>query len=436
MTSADVAGSNGDDNSTGNVTLAILVLLTGVGAGILLAVLGGDETPRLSGLALLLAGALLVHIPVLWGGSVPIGYALLIALPSIVPLDEVAIVVLASLVVVAGVTVAKESTKAAIAPLVRFASCAVAALVGGVAAGAVVDDALVEAIGAASLLIPVELAVTRRIRVDGATIDVRSAVPVLLTITCGAALITVARAQVGWEMTVVAAFPLLITRFSFRRSADAEQTLRQTVQALGLVPELAGLAPLGRSERTATYARCIARHLKFSRAVEERIVTACRLQHLGAVPHEPQPIGTTAATAVTDRLTATEMAVQGARILEEAGFTDDVVRLVRRARAGSLAGAAQDLEAAVVRVATAFDQVVGENADMANQGLGSVTAAARDPHTRLATAALVELSATEPTLVPDAIAAGATFRQAASGLDLDALAPATGDLLPFARRRG
>lgn len=431
MTSSDIARRE----SSSNAIVGILLVLTGVGVGILIAVLGGEETPRLSGLALLLAGGLLVHIPVLWGGSVPIGYALLIALPSIAPLDEVAIVILASMVVVAGVTVARDAPKAAIASVVRFGSCAVAAVVGGLAAGAVVDDALVEAIGAAFLLIPVELAVTRHIRVDGATIDVRSALPVLLTLTCGAALITVARAEVGWEMTVVAAFPLLITRFSFRRSADAEQTLRQTVQALGLVPELAGLAPLGRSERSATYARCIARHLNCSRAVEERIVTACRLQHLGAVPHDPQPLVTSTATTDAGGLTATELAAQGAHILEEAGFADDVVDLLRRARAGSLAGASQDLEAAVVRVASAFDQVVGEDAHMASQGLGSVTAAARDPHTRLAAAALVELSATEPTLVRDAIAAGATFRQAAPDLDLDALAPPTGDLLPFARRR-
>jgi len=86
-------------------------------------------------------------------------------------------------------------------------------------------------------------------------------------------------------------------------------------------------------------------------------------------------------------------------------------------------------------VASAFDHLVGEDVRMASQALGAVTARASDPHTRLASAALVELSATEPDLVPEAVAAGATFRDAASGLDLDHLGAGTGDLLPFTRRR-
>lgn len=264
----------------------------------------------------------------------------------------------------------------------------------------------------------------------------RAALPVLLTVTCGAALITVAHAEVGWAMTAVAAFPLLITRFSFRRSAEAEQTLRQTVQALGLVPELAGLAPLGRSERSATYAWCIARRLGCSRPAEERIVTVCRLQHLGAVPYDPHAHGAVSEPGAATGPSPTEVALQGAHILEEAGFPGEVVELVRRARAGSLDGLAQDLECAVVRVATAFDQVVGDDLNMANQALGTVTAAAADHHTRLAAAALVELSATQPTLVADAIAAGDRFRDAASGLELDVPGPAPGELLPFVRRRG
>lgn len=436
MTPNDVGRRNGPSATS----IGALLLLTGVGAGVALAAFGGDDTPLLSLLALLLAGSLLVHIPVLWGGSVPVGYALLIALPSLTPLGQSLVVITCGLMVVAGVTIARAGSRAAIAPIARFGLCALAAVVGSEIVQSFTSGdgaALAEAIGAAGLLILVELAVTRHVRVDGATIDIRSALPVLLTVTCGAALITVARAEVGWEMTVVAAFPLLITRFSFRRSAEAEETLRQTVQALGLVPELAGLAPLGRSERTAVYARRMARNLGCSRAVEERIVTVCRLQHLGAVPYDPQPVGVAAnvEAAAADGPSPAEMAHQGAHILEEAGFPDEVVDLVRRARAGSLHGIAADLESAVVRVASAFDQIVGEDGRMASQALGAVTARAADPHTRLAVAALVELSATEPRLVPDAIAAGATFRDAAAGLDLVVLEPSAGDLLPFARRR-
>lgn len=424
----------GPDGHTVNVFTPILVV-AGIVTGVALAAVGGDSTLRLGVLALILAAGLAVHIPVLWGGSIPIGYALLIALPSIAPLEEFAVVVLVALVVVGGVTVAREGWRQAAAPMGRLGACAAAAALGGAMAMLVADDPLVHAVGAALLLVPVELTVSRRIPVDGAMIDVRAALPVVVTIICGAALITVAWAEVGWAMTAVAAFPLLITRFSFQRSAEAEQTLRQIVQALGLVPELAGTAPLGRSERTAIYARRIARHLRCTRAVEERIVTASRLQHLDDVPHDSTALPRTTSGVAAGQPAPAGSGWQAARILEEAGFPPDVVDLVRRARAEPLPGAAQDLEVGVVRVASAFERVVGEDVDMVGQALGTVTAAASNPQTRLAAAALIELSATDPSMVGEAIAAGATFREAASGLDLDGLTSAVGQLLPFARRR-
>ena len=413
--------------------LAAALVIAGVVTGITLATVAGEGTLRLGVLAVVLAAGLLVHIPVLWGGSIPIGYALLIALPTIASLDDVTLVVAVALVVVGSVHVFRDGWKAAVAPMSRLGLCALAAALGSAAAMLVMDDPLAHAVGAALLLVPVELAVTRRIPVEGTTIDVRAAIPVLVTVICGAALITMARAEVGWEMTVVAAFPLVITRFAFQRSAEAEQTLRQIVQALGLVPELAGIAPLGRSERTAIYARRIARHVGCSRAEEERIVSASRLQHLDEVPSGSERSGP---ALPAQGLPATGTGSQAAQILEDAGFPAEVVGLVRRARAGPLTGPTPDLEVAVVRVASTFDRVVGEDINMVPQALGTVTAATTNTHSRLAAAALVELSATDPALVKRAIAAGATFREAASGLDLDVVTSAVGDLLPFARRRG
>lgn len=418
----------------GSVAAAVLLVASGGGAGACLALLGGEAAPALSALVVVLAASLLVRIPVFWGGSVPVGYALLIALPSILTVGKLATVVLAALVVVAGITAVRDGAHQAGLAVARIGACAVAAAAGGLLIGLVVDDPLVDAIGAALLLVPAELAVTRRLPVDGVTIDVRSALPVLLTVLCAAALITTTQAEVGWELTVVAALPLLITRFSFRRSVEAAETLRQTVQALGLVPELAGLAPLGSSERTATYARRIARHLRCRRDVEERIVTACRLRHLGAVPHDAEPAGEAHATERAGLQTQAEVAGAGADILAEAGFPSRAVELVRRAGAGSVERAAPDAETAIVRVASAFDGIVGTDAALASRALGYVTATAVDPHTRLAAAALVELSVTETDLVSQAIAAGDAFRDAAAGVDLGPSSGEIGELVPFTRR--
>lgn len=418
----------------GTIAAAVLLVGSGGGAGACLALLGGEAAPTLSALVLVLAVSLLVRIPVFWGGSVPVGYALLIALPSILTVRELATVVLAALVVVVGITAVRDGTHQAGLAVARIGACAVAAAGGGFLVGLVADDPLVDAVGAALLLVPVELAVTRRLPVDGVTIDVRSALPVLLTVLCAAALITTTQAEVGWELTVVAALPLLITRFAFRRSVDAAETLRQTVQALGLVPELAGLAPLGSSERTATYAGRIARQLGCRRDVEERIVTACRLRHLGAVPHDPEQEGKAQVAGRVGEQTQAEVAGAGADILAEAGFPTRVVELVRRAGAGSVERGAPDAETAIVRVAVAFDGIVGTDAALASRALGYVTATAVDPHTRLAGAALAELLATETDLVRAAIAAGDAFREAAAGVDLDTASGEIGELVPFTRR--
>jgi hypothetical protein len=132
------------------------------------------------------------------------------------------------------------------------------------------------------------------------------------------------------------------------------------------------------------------------------------------------------------------VAAAGARILREAGFPGDVAVLVESARVGSAEHVAPSLEAAVVRVATTFDEVVGEDPTAVPRGLAVVSAAARDGHSRRAVAALLEASAASLSLVADAIAGGARFRRAASDLRLEDLLAGSGpggDVVPFTRRR-
>jgi hypothetical protein len=254
-----------------------------------------------------------------------------------------------------------------------------------------------------------------------------------LTIVCAGILIAVAVDQVGVAMAAVAAFPLLITRFSFDRHAGATDTLDQTVQALGLVPELAGLVPLGHSERAATYAIALSHALGLDRPAVTRVVTATRLHHLGSVPVED---GEDEGAAAVDLDVPHEIAAQGAHILREAGFPTDIADLLESADADTLDTRSPTLEAAIVRIASTFDEIVGSEPGEADRGLALVTANARDPYSRRTAAALLELVA-GGTIVRDAIASGDQFREAAVGVDLETVTGprrVAAELLPFARR--
>lgn len=409
-------------------TLFIVTLAAcGGGALVALGVLLGAEH---AGVALLVAAGLLVPVRLPWGGSVSMGVAGVAATVALSSSVEAAATLAVALVLGGVVLACRMSRRDAIATIDRFGAGIVGAFLAELVLHAFVhgDVPVLGAAVAASLGITVgDLAVLRLGSGRQQRIEIRSALPVHLTLACAGALIAVSVSEVGVAMAAVAAFPLLITRFSFERYAGATDTLDQTVQALGLVPELAGLAPLGHSERSASYARALSRELGFDRSATTRVVTATRLHHLGSVPFEAD------ADHQID-VPPGEVAAAGARILREAKFPADVADLLASANADSLDATAPSLEAAVVRVAAIFDELVGDDATGADQGLALVTASARDPHSRRAAAALLELVATDDGLVLAAVAAGDRFRNAATGLDLQAVTAGLGELLPFTRR--
>ena len=414
------------------------LLAVGVLAGLLLASGGALDAWRLAAVALLLAGSLLLQVPVPWGGSVPLGFALAGALPALPALQPAGdgLLVIATGVALAAAAALRTPNDQAFARALRLAP-ALAGLA-AVAALRAVDimevNVVVAAVTGILAVLAADVLLTRWLPVEGAHVELVPVLAVYLTLGCGAVLIAVATDRVGVVMAAAAAFPLLVTRFSFGRYAGAAETLRQTVQALGLVPELAGVAPLGQSERSSFYATALARRLGLPRLATARVVSATRLHRLGAVlvdrsEGDGQPAG--------PEPDATEIARHGAQILREAGFPRDVADLIEAARAGSPDGPSGSLEAAIVRVATAFDGMVGDDEARTDAGLAVVSATSLDPDSRRVAAALLELVATRPLLVREAIRAGALFNEAAAGLDLDALvtSPAGGEILPFVRRR-
>ena len=411
-----------------SVTVPVGGLAASVAGGVLLGVLSRDA-PWVAALALLLAGALGVRVAVPWGGSVPLGYTLAAALPALP--SQAGLVIPAAIALVAGTKWVRAGPEAAGEAILRLGPPCVAALAAVAAVDAVAEDApvLPRVLAAVVALVLADIVVTRRLPA-GERLPLLEALPVYLTLGCGAALVAVATAGFGVVMALVAAFPVLITRFSFQRYAAARDTLDQTVQALGLVPEMAGLIPVGHSERAAVYAGAVADTLGLGRGPRHRVVTATRLHHLGGVPYDPGDPDEPAAPPEP-----LELAASGARILREAGFPEDVADLVEQACGGGLEGEAPSLEAAVVRVAGSFDDVVGEDAGATSRGLAALSAAAGGTHDRRAVAALLQATAARPDLVPTAVSSGARFSEAASGIDFGELVGSGGTILPFVRRR-
>ena len=400
-------------------------------AAIVLTAMLGE--PGDAAVAAVVAVGLLVPVRVPWGGTVPMGNVPMIAAVSLLAHWNAAAVLGAAVLAGTVLLLCRRPRHDVVYASSRYAASAAGAM------GAVllvdllvVGDVpmLANAVGASVGVLAADLLAARFASGSHDRLATRSALPVHLTLACAGILVAVAVDAVGVAMALVAAFPLLITRFSFDRYAGATDTLDQTVQALGLVPELAGLAPLGHSERSAHYARALARELGFDRAATTRVITATRLHHLGALPLENEE-------SQDEAIAPFEMAAHGARVLRDAGLSAEVADLLVAARADTLDAIAPTLEAAVVRVAATFDELVGDDADAADRGLALVSASARDAHSRRAAGALLELVATEESLVADAIAAGDRFREAAVGLDLESVTGGrggAGELLPFTRR--
>jgi hypothetical protein len=360
----------------------------------------------------LVAASLLIVIKLPWGGTAPLGYAVVIALTIVAEPETFAIIAGLALLWTIPVLIRRHGVVDAGRSLLVWTLGTAAALVTNVIARNGVplarDDApralmVLLASGLAFLLVDLVL---RRMEVLGRheRVDFRAAGPLYVSLLCGGALLGLAYREGGWWMAATATGPLLLTRFSFERYAAARQTYRQTIQALSIVPEVAEAAPLGHAERTAAYTAALALELSLGPESTERVITAARLHHVGALSlDEAQRVGDAA------------MAELGAQLIGEIPFLSGVASIV----AGSASPAEHDtIEAAIVRVASRFDDFVGDDAGRARDALRLVTFEAKDRRGRQAVGALRKLVLARPSLALDAIACAHPVTSAAGALGL------------------
>lgn len=263
------------------------------------------------------------------------------------------------------------------------------------------QSALVAVFAIGFARVAVDLVIERR----ASKLSWSAALPVYLSLVCSAALIALAT---GW-LLVFAALPLLITWYSFERYSAARRTYEQTIQALGIVPELAGHVGIGHGERTAAYAVALANALDLPADDREVITVAARLHHVG---HVAVPDCEAGQAAIEDA----RVASASARILRDSGFLPQIADLVE-----SLGTPIDDVGVAVVKVASAFDDLVGEDAERGRGALAILQSRSEGQGWNRAVAAFRELLDGDDAVVHAAIAEGAPLTAAAAAAESKAM---------------
>ena len=387
--------------------VAAEVFLAFAGVFLLLAEVQGVGAFEIAAAAMLLAASLLVAIqaPI---GSVPIGYVLIIAGAELANVSTYFIVVGLALLATVPVLLNRYGQEDTSRRILRWL---VASGAGGIAAvamraavpGPSAEHVLLRVTVAGAVFLCVDLGCRWVLPTPTAPpMSFQAAWPVHISLLCAAGLLAVAYEKDPW-MAAVAVVPLVMTRFAFERYAAAQQAYQQTIKALSIVPEVAGVTPFGHGERSAVYAVSLARRLGLSNDAIERVATAARLHHIGYVTlDDPSEAAEEGNLQLLARL--------GGDILRETEFLADVGDLVENVHAPEVLSR----EAAVVRMATAFDHLVGEDPARALGALQLLTFRQQGPYGAAAAVVLERVLEEDPAVVERAIASGAPLTQAAA----------------------
>jgi len=388
--------------------LAVEAFLAASAGLALLAQVHGLEVLTLAGLALLVAATLLLSVqaPV---GPVPVGYAVVIALAGLLRAGEFFPVAALGVLLTVLPLLARYDHVEAGRLVVRWGAASFVA--GGAAA---LSAYLVPGPSPMRTLLHVGVAGVSFLAADlasrnwrpmanGARTRLHQAAPVYVSLLCGAGLIAVAYNEDGVWMAIVAGLPLVLTRFAFDRYAAAEEAYRQTIKALSIVPEVAGVTPLGHGERSAVYAVAMARELGLPDDATERVATAARLHHIGYVTLDDPQDAHNANRLLLARL--------GGDILRETEFLADVGDLIESVHDDTRL---VTREAAVVRVATTFDDMILENPERAPGALELLAFNQSGPYGAAAVLALRRILEVDPAVLDRAVASGAPMTEAAA----------------------
>ncbi len=218
-----------------------------------------------------------------------------------------------------------------------------------------VDAAMAGVLRAERLRTNLLVAVRDEVRAQFATGAAIGASGVLIALAC---------TVTGLVGLLVFSAPLLVSQVAFRRHAEVRRTYLETVRALSRVTEVGGYVENGHSRRVSHLAHAIACELGFSEAQLLELEYAALMHDIGQLSlREPIAGGATVLASPREQRRIAEL---GSAIIRETGVLDSVAEIVRR-QCEPLAGDGDEgvppLGSRIIKVANAFDDLVGENGD-------------------------------------------------------------------------
>jgi hypothetical protein len=182
--------------------------------------------------------------------------------------------------------------------------------------------------------------------------------PAYVVLVTAGGLYGVTREAMGWWAVLLAALPYAFSHLALTRLATAAATYRQTIRALGRVPEAGGFVLPGHAERTADVAVAIGGEMGMSPRETGRLEQAALLADIGRVVLGGSAVASSGSCTVRD------LAQWSAAIVAEAPTLQPVAAIVAESyrpyrRAGEERDPGLPPAAQVVKVATAYDYAVG-----------------------------------------------------------------------------
>jgi hypothetical protein len=181
-------------------------------------------------------------------------------------------------------------------------------------------------------------------------------------------LIALAARPLGLWALPVFTIPLLVTQFSIRRFATIRATSLQTIRALSRVTEVGGYVEPGHSRRVSTLSVALGHEVGLSEAELLDLEYAALMHDIGQLSFtDPIPGGATLVVAPIERRRIAEL---GADIIRTTGTLERVADIVERQadpyrHAGEGADADLPVASRIIKVANAFDDLVGDRTDRA-----------------------------------------------------------------------
>ncbi len=220
-------------------------------------------------------------------------------------------------------------------------------------------------------LVAVSAAVRAHLPVWQSIVDeLQQAVGLSTALAASGALIALAERPMGIIALPIFLVPLVLTQFAVRRFARVRATYRQTIRTLSRLTEIGGYTPPDHPARVAELSVAMGRDMGMSERDALELEYAALLHDIGQVAlREPIPGGATMLAAPADQ---DRIARDGAEIVRKTGVLDTVAVILesqsRPYRHVRELGEDLPISSRIIKVANAYDDLVGENGDPDHEG--------------------------------------------------------------------